>query len=145
MTLKLCIMQRVQLMLKASEKTDKSDDSPVTVADYGEALSVIMALSCCCTHALAGLPPGIIEPLNVLSCSTGAQALVAWSLQKEMPNLPFSMVAEEDSDDLRCHTHNSSSLLHISDHDGLPLKGPTARTEHLRHATTPGAVTGSCR
>ncbi|CAL5228744.1 g11929 [Coccomyxa viridis] len=60
---KLC--QRVQLMLKASEKTDKSDDSPVTIADYG------------------------------------AQALVAWSLQKEMPNLPFSMVAEEDSDDLR--------------------------------------------
>ena len=28
-------MQRVQLQLKASEKADKSDASPVTVADYG--------------------------------------------------------------------------------------------------------------
>ena len=33
--------------------------------------------------------------------SVGAQAIVAWSLQKDMPNVPFSMVAEEDSDDLR--------------------------------------------
>ena len=37
--------------------------------------------------------------------SVGAQAIVAWSLQKDTPNAPFSMVAEEDSDDLRCvHT-----------------------------------------
>ncbi|EIE20057.1 3',5'-bisphosphate nucleotidase [Coccomyxa subellipsoidea C-169] len=60
---KLC--QRVQLQLKAGEKTDKADESPVTVADYG------------------------------------AQALVAWSLQRSLPNQPFSMVAEEDSVDLR--------------------------------------------
>ena len=54
-----------------------------------------------CNNASAGLSSASHQPLNVLSCSTGAQALVAWSLQKEMPNLPFSMVAEEDSDDLR--------------------------------------------
>ena len=40
MTPKPCILQRVQLMLKASEKTDKSDDSPVTIADYGKSLSI---------------------------------------------------------------------------------------------------------
>ncbi|CAK0782351.1 hypothetical protein CVIRNUC_005644 [Coccomyxa viridis] len=60
---RLC--KRIQLQLKASEKADKSDASPVTIADYG------------------------------------AQAIVAWSLQKDTPNAPFSMVAEEDSDDLR--------------------------------------------
>ncbi|BDA45281.1 SAL1 phosphatase [Coccomyxa sp. Obi] len=60
---KLC--QRVQLQLKAGERTDKADDSPVTIADYG------------------------------------AQVLVAWSLQRSLPNKPFSMVAEEDSADLR--------------------------------------------
>ncbi|CAL8471122.1 g10664 [Coccomyxa elongata] len=60
---KLC--QRVQLQLKDGERTDKADDSPVTIADYG------------------------------------AQVLVAWSLQRSLPNKPFSMVAEEDSADLR--------------------------------------------
>jgi hypothetical protein len=30
------LQQRVQLQLKAGEKTDKADESPVTVADYGE-------------------------------------------------------------------------------------------------------------
>ena len=30
------ILQKVQLQLKAGEKQDKSDDSPVTIADYGE-------------------------------------------------------------------------------------------------------------
>ena len=29
-------VQKVQLQLKAGEKQDKSDDSPVTIADYGE-------------------------------------------------------------------------------------------------------------
>ena len=28
--------QEIQLQLKESEQTDKSDDSPVTIADYGE-------------------------------------------------------------------------------------------------------------
>ena len=30
-------LQKVQLQLKAGEKTDKADDSPVTIADYGMA------------------------------------------------------------------------------------------------------------
>eukprot|EP00891_Asterochloris_glomerata_P007631 jgi/Astpho2/7631/Aster-02524 len=55
----------IQLQLKESERTDKSDDSPVTVADYG------------------------------------AQALVAWSLQQTFSDIPFRMVAEENSADLR--------------------------------------------
>lgn len=33
--------------------------------------------------------------------STGSQALVAFSLQKVLPDAKFSMVAEEDSTDLR--------------------------------------------
>lgn len=56
---------KVQLQLKAGEKQDKSDDSPVTIADYG------------------------------------SQALVAYSLQQSLPDTHFSMVAEEDSADLR--------------------------------------------
>jgi 3'(2'), 5'-bisphosphate nucleotidase / inositol polyphosphate 1-phosphatase len=32
---------------------------------------------------------------------TGAQALVAWSLQRSVGEAGFSMVAEEDSEDLR--------------------------------------------
>ncbi|WIA11614.1 hypothetical protein OEZ85_011718 [Tetradesmus obliquus] len=59
---KLC--QRVQQQLTTSEKADKDDASPVTVADYG------------------------------------AQALVAWVLQRADPSLKLSMVAEEDSADL---------------------------------------------
>lgn len=31
----------------------------------------------------------------------GAQALVAWSLQQTFSDIPFRMVAEEDSADLR--------------------------------------------
>ena len=31
-----CLLQRVQLQLKSGEKTDKADDSPVTIADYGQ-------------------------------------------------------------------------------------------------------------
>ena len=34
-------------MLKASEKTDKSDDSPVTIADYGEPFASYVACSAC--------------------------------------------------------------------------------------------------
>ena len=31
-----CVLQRVQVQLKSGEKTDKADDSPVTIADYGQ-------------------------------------------------------------------------------------------------------------
>lgn len=58
-------MQKVQTTLTSSESTEKADESPVTVADYG------------------------------------AQALVAWSLQRSFPDSPLSMVAEEDAAELR--------------------------------------------
>ena len=32
------MLQRLQLQLKAGEKQDKSDDSPVTIADYGNSV-----------------------------------------------------------------------------------------------------------
>eukprot|EP00877_Chromochloris_zofingiensis_P002003 jgi/Chrzof1/11803/Cz06g10200.t1 len=60
---KLC--QLVQQQLSDSEKADKADDSPVTIADYG------------------------------------AQAVVAWALSRASPGSKISMVAEEDSKDLR--------------------------------------------
>ena len=72
---KLC--ERVQATLGTGEKSDKEDDSPVTVADYG------------------------------------AQALVAFSLTKTSPSKTassFSMVAEEDSADLRDPSKNGPAM-----------------------------------
>ena len=75
---KLC--ERVQATLGSGEKSDKEDDSPVTVADYG------------------------------------AQALVAFSLTRTTtspslsPSAPFSMVAEEDSADLRDPAKNGPRM-----------------------------------
>ena len=76
---KLC--ERVQATLATGEKSDKEDDSPVTVADYG------------------------------------AQALVAFSLTRNSKllagsstALPFSMVAEEDSADLRDPSKNGPAM-----------------------------------
>lgn len=75
---KLC--ERVQATLGRGEKSDKEDDSPVTVADYG------------------------------------AQALVAFSLTRTTtspslsPSAPFSMVAEEDSADLRDPAKNGPRM-----------------------------------
>ncbi|KAI7841336.1 hypothetical protein COHA_004954 [Chlorella ohadii] len=60
---RLC--QAVQVQLQRGEKTEKDDESPVTVADYG------------------------------------AQALVAWSLQRSFPGQAVSLVAEEDAVELR--------------------------------------------
>ena len=38
------MLQRLQLQLKAGEKQDKNDDSPVTIADYGNSvLSCVQA------------------------------------------------------------------------------------------------------
>lgn len=44
--------------------------------------------------------------LRYVSMSAGSQALVAYSLQKSLPGAQFSMVAEEDSADLRCEGHS---------------------------------------
>ncbi|XP_050205658.1 SAL1 phosphatase [Mercurialis annua] len=60
---RLC--QKVQKALLNSDVQSKSDQSPVTVADYG------------------------------------SQALVSFVLQRELSSQPFSLVAEEDSEDLR--------------------------------------------
>ncbi|KAJ8769119.1 hypothetical protein K2173_000894 [Erythroxylum novogranatense] len=60
---RLC--QKVQKALVRSDVQSKSDESPVTVADYG------------------------------------SQAVVSLVLQKEIPSKPFSLVAEEDSADIR--------------------------------------------
>ncbi|XP_044503407.1 SAL1 phosphatase-like isoform X2 [Mangifera indica] len=59
------LCQKVQKVLLQSDVQSKSDESPVTVADYG------------------------------------SQALVSFVLERELPSEPFSLVAEEDSTDLR--------------------------------------------
>ncbi|KAK4416678.1 3'(2'),5'-bisphosphate nucleotidase [Sesamum alatum] len=69
---RLC--QKVQTALLQSDVQSKSDQSPVTVADYG------------------------------------SQALVSFILEKEFPSVPFSLVAEEDSGDLR--KEESGETLH---------------------------------
>ena len=62
-------------MLKASEKTDKSDDSPVTIADYGE--------SFCSIHGVLSLfirlvtwpaPPQLGPPISSPSVRMSATA-----------------------------------------------------------------------
>ncbi|GAQ81973.1 Inositol monophosphatase family protein [Klebsormidium nitens] len=58
----------VQSRLLAKETQSKSDESPVTVADYG------------------------------------SQALISWALERALPKGTFSMVAEEDSDDLQAES-----------------------------------------
>ncbi|KAL8477528.1 hypothetical protein ACS0TY_029716 [Phlomoides rotata] len=60
---RLC--QKVQKALLQSDVQSKSDESPVTVADYG------------------------------------SQAIISFILEKELQSVPFSLVAEEDSGDLR--------------------------------------------
>ena len=39
-------VQKVQRVLKANEKADKPDASPVTIADYGERQAVCASLGC---------------------------------------------------------------------------------------------------
>ncbi|KAG6773450.1 hypothetical protein POTOM_020728 [Populus tomentosa] len=67
-------LQKVQKAILQSDVQSKSDKSPVTVADYGLLLNNPMKL-----------------------CS---QALVSYVLQRELPSELFSLVAEEDSEDL---------------------------------------------
>ncbi len=43
----------------------------------------------------------IVHDIDVL-LATGAQAVVAWALSRAAPDSKLSMVAEEDSDSLRC-------------------------------------------
>ncbi|KAJ0097094.1 hypothetical protein Patl1_27972 [Pistacia atlantica] len=66
---------KVQKVLLQSDVQSKSDKSPVTVADYG--MLVVSGRAAC------------------------SQALVTFVLERELPSEPFSLVAEEDSTDLR--------------------------------------------
>lgn len=74
----MMLMQSVQAGLKDTEKVEKDDSSPVTVADYG------------------------------------AQALVSWSLLRDLPEQKFQMVAEEDSEDLKA-PEGAAMLRRITD------------------------------
>ena len=95
----------MQQGLTAGEKSDKPDDSPVTVADYGaRALRPFFVHSCMVDvlHSLAPYTP-LADALHVAHGVTiaGAQALVAWALQRAEPGSRLSMVAEEDAADLK--------------------------------------------
>ncbi len=89
-------MQDVQRKLSSEERVEKQDDSPVTVADYGRS-SPGPALLPTCRLAQLARPPSSPGPALL----AGAQALVAWSLQRADPTQRLSMVAEEDSASLR--------------------------------------------
>ena len=83
---KLC--ERVQATLGTGEKSDKEDDSPVTVADYGAQALVAFSL----TRNLGG----------------GGSAAAA-AAPGSSPS-GFSMVAEEDSADLRDPAKNGPAM-----------------------------------
>lgn len=111
-TTPLCAAQTVQLQLKSSEKTAKDDASPVTIADYGgDLLLVLLSLymQCAChsrflhCRAAAG-DCGVAHKYyqsELAPDAAGAQAVVAWCLRQSFPDVPLQMVAEEDSADLR--------------------------------------------
>ena len=110
-------MQKLQIQLQG-EKQDKSDDSPVTIADYGQLPAPTFSVEKHdpCLMNVLGRPQNKTgsgfchknSTILALSCTpraahvnAGSQALVAYSLQQSLPNVAFSMVAEEDSADLR--------------------------------------------
>ncbi|XP_002972451.2 SAL1 phosphatase [Selaginella moellendorffii] len=64
-TLACGLTKSVQRKLLENETQSKTDNSPVTIADYG------------------------------------SQAVVSWALERQLPAGTFSMIAEEDSEDLR--------------------------------------------
>ncbi|VFR00966.1 unnamed protein product [Cuscuta campestris] len=77
-TLAARLCQKVQKKLVQTDVQSKSDQSPVTVADYG------------------------------------SQAVISVILQKELPSYSFSLVAEEDSEDLR-KEHSQETLQRITE------------------------------
>lgn len=77
-TLAARLCQKVQKKLVQTDVQSKSDQSPVTVADYG------------------------------------SQAVISVILQKELPSSSFSLVAEEDSEDLR-KEHSQETLQRITE------------------------------
>lgn len=118
--------------LQTGHRSDKDDESPVTIADYGAQVGFwrvepdvrgrrLASCSALRQHTHAPLPDDHVhradgEPqpvcrltrgftrfrhLRVPPPLPGAQALVAWSLQRSLPGQPFSLVAEEDAAELR--------------------------------------------
>jgi hypothetical protein len=111
--------QRVQLQLKKSEKADKDDASPVTIADYGEHSnqSARRSMWMCPQQQWRSsngttLYTSSLTTMLLHGCIAGAQALVAWSLQQAFPDAPLQMVAEEDAADLRCASDGSVIWIH---------------------------------
>ena len=113
-----CAMQQVvQQQLSTSEKVDKPDDSPVTVADYGNGQPQASAASASIKNSTWGVlpdsengkaispppPTNQLVPYSVVlfSGTSGAQVVVAWSLSRSDPGSRLSMIAEEDSASLR--------------------------------------------
>jgi hypothetical protein len=120
---KLCEM--VQRQLADAEKVEKSDSSPVTVADYGaplcdahrdkpgwpvaapfdaamgQAMIPATTLLACHLRADPRRVPSRRMPDPSSTLLAGAQALVAWALSRAFPGTTVSMVGEEDSADLR--------------------------------------------
>ncbi|KAG6396230.1 hypothetical protein SASPL_142375 [Salvia splendens] len=88
---------QVQTALLQSDVQSKSDKSPVTVADYGMfALSWLLLL-----HS-SRLSWGWFLCLNYsVKEISSSQAIVSLILEKELTAIPLSLVAEEDSGDLR--------------------------------------------
>uniref|UniRef100_A0A7N2MRI3 3'(2'),5'-bisphosphate nucleotidase n=1 Tax=Quercus lobata TaxID=97700 RepID=A0A7N2MRI3_QUELO len=91
---RLC--QKVQKELLQSDVQSKSDKSPVTVADYGVLESVIPT-----SVVMPKTNPSSIPYLKTIKSGKSSQALVSFVLENELPSESFSLVAEEDSGDLR--------------------------------------------
>lgn len=90
---KLC--ERVQATLGSGEKSDKEDASPVTVADYGAQALVAFSLT---RGYLAAAAKG------------GPSSDAGGPSSSPPPSPPFSMVAEEDSADLRDPAKNGPAM-----------------------------------
>ena len=97
----------MQKGLLESEKQDKNDDSPVTVADYGACYASLPIISEQHWYALTSQQhwQSLVRMwrlrVALLILTTGAQAVVAWVLSKASPDERLSMIAEEDSADLQ--------------------------------------------
>lgn len=76
------VPQMVQLQLTSSEKADKDDASPVTIADYGASRWPDSVLT---THVIES---ALVIQEGVLACNGSG---IAWDHHStEMPNAPFT-------------------------------------------------------
>jgi hypothetical protein len=82
------INQLVQAEILQSDVQSKSDNSPVTVADYGNFTLHCIYLSVCLFVCL-------FRPISNIDIYSGSQAIVSFVLDMELSSGSFSMVAEE--------------------------------------------------